>query len=373
MFDTRTGTPQYLRGVAKAKVAPGRPLEVQLTDLPGGLVPASGVGAVSISVTSTQSQGAGFVTVSPCGSTNTVSSLNFQAASDRANAVVTPVSATGTVCFTSSVATDLLVDLNGWFKSSAAFNPVSPTRVFDTRAGSPPYVRHVAKAKVGPGAPLEVQLTDLPGLVPGSGVGVVSMNVTSTQSQSDGFVTVSPCTTADAVSSVNFQGGDDVANLVLARVSAAGTVCFNASTPTDLIVDINGWFAAPSGFTSVNPARVADTRAGTAALRDVPKTRLVPGATLTVKLTDLPGLVPATGVGAVALNVTSTRSTGDGYLTVSPCGSTNVVSNVNFQSGLDRANAVLTPVSTAGTICVTASQPTDVIIDVSGWFSNATS
>ena len=174
------------------------------------------------------------------------------------------------------------------------------------------------------------------------------------------------------MSSVNFQAGDDAANLVLAHVSATGTVCFSASAPTDLVVDVNGWFATPSGFTAVNPARVADTRPGTASLRDVPKTTLAPGATLTVKLTDLAGLVPATGVGAVSINVASTRSTADGFLTVSPCGSTNVVSNVNFQNGLDRANAVLTPISAAGTVCVTTSAPTDVVIDVNGWFSNAT-
>ena len=234
---------------------------------------------------------------------------------------------------------DVVVDLNGWFKTPPGLYPGDPDALFDTRVGNPPYLRDVAKVKVGPGAPLEVRLTDLPGLVPATGVGVVSINVTSTQSLADGFVTVSPCTTTDSVSSVNFQSGDDAANLVLARVSATGTVCFNASAPTDLVVDVNGWFATPSGFTSVNPARVADTRPAHSwpAPRDVPRTALVPGATLTVKLTDLPGLVPATGVGAVSINVTSTRSTADGFLTVSPCGSTNVVSNVNFQAGLDRA------------------------------------
>ena len=103
----------------------------------------------------------------------------------------------------------------------------------------------------------------------------------------------------------------------------------------------------------------------------MPRVRVVPGSTLQVQLTDLPGgVVPASGVGAVSTTVTSTRSLGDGYLTVSPCGSTNEVSNVNFQAGHDRANAVLTPVSATGTVCITASQPTDVIIDVNGWFSS---
>ena len=61
------------------------------------------------------------------------------------------------------------------------FNPVTPARVFDTRAGTPPALREVAKGRVGPTDPLVVQLTDLPGgLVPATGVGAVSINVTAT-------------------------------------------------------------------------------------------------------------------------------------------------------------------------------------------------
>lgn len=227
------------------------------------------------------------------------------------------------------------------------------------------------RTRVGPGTRLEVQVTDLTGLVPASGVGAVSFNLTSTRSQGDGFVTVSPCAVDNVVSNLNFKAGDDAANLVVTPVSPTGTICITASAPTDVIVDINGWFT-PAGFTAVNPIRVMDTRAGTpATLRDVPKTQVVPGSTLEVKLTDLPGgVVPADGVGGVSINVTSTRSTSDGYLTVNPCGSTSGVSNVNFQRGNDRANAVVTPVSATGTVCITASQPTDVIIDVNGWFAS---
>ena len=46
LFDARPGTPPTLRTVLKQQVSPSTPLEVQVTDLPGGLVPATGVGAV---------------------------------------------------------------------------------------------------------------------------------------------------------------------------------------------------------------------------------------------------------------------------------------------------------------------------------------
>ena len=64
--------------------------------------------------------------------------------------MIVPVSATGKVCFTSNVPVDLVVDVNGWTLEGAGFVPVTPTRVFDTRPGTPPALRTVAKVKVGP-------------------------------------------------------------------------------------------------------------------------------------------------------------------------------------------------------------------------------
>ena len=129
------------------------------------------------------------------------------------------------------------------------FNPVTPTRVFDTRVGTPAHLRDVAKLRVGPNHSLEVKLTDLPGLVPSTGVGAVSINVTSTQSQGDGFVTVSPCPAINTSSNVNFQAAADRANAVITPVSATGTVCFTSSVDTDLVVDVNGWFKSPPACT----------------------------------------------------------------------------------------------------------------------------
>ena len=43
--------------------------------------------------------------------------MNYAAGQTVANAVITPVSATGTVCFFSQNLTDLVVDVNGWFTS----------------------------------------------------------------------------------------------------------------------------------------------------------------------------------------------------------------------------------------------------------------
>jgi hypothetical protein len=91
---------------------------------------------------------------------------------------------------------------------------------------------------------LEVKATDLPGLVPAGGVGAVSLNVAVTNAAASGFVSVYPCGSRPLIASVNNGAGATVSNGVLAPVSATGTLCFYSLVPTDIIVDVSGWFAA---------------------------------------------------------------------------------------------------------------------------------
>ena len=170
----------------------------------------------------TNPEAGGFITVYPCGTRELVSNVNFELGQTVSNAV----------------------DINGWFATGSDFHGVTPTRVFDTRpAQSPDAVRTVAKAKIGGAVTLEAQMTDLAGRVPASGVSAVSLNVTATNPDADGFVTVYPCGTLGVVSSVNYTAGHTVANAVLVPLSATGTVCFYSMVPTDIVVDLNGWFS----------------------------------------------------------------------------------------------------------------------------------
>jgi hypothetical protein len=237
-----------LRAVSKGQVSGGYVLEVKMTEL-GRLVPADGVGAVSLNVTSTGSGAAGYITVYDCGVREFVASVNFAAGQTVSNAVIVPVSADGTVCFYSTTPTDIVVDMNGWFAQGAAFTGVAPKRVFDTRAGqSPNSERAVVKQQVSGGSVLEVKMTDLGGFVPTNGVVLVSLNVTSQGSGAAGYITVYDCGVREFVASVNFAAGETVGNAVIAPVSPDGTVCFYSTTPTDIVVDINGWFAGYEEF-----------------------------------------------------------------------------------------------------------------------------
>jgi serine protease len=125
-----------------------------------------------------------------------------------------------------------------------------------------------------------------------------------------------------------------------------------------------------SGFVGVTPRRLVDSRVGEPqGAVSVVKQQYGGAAVLQVPVLGVGG-VPGSGVGAVALNVTVTGSSGAGFASVFPCGgAVPGVSSVNFGAGQTVANAVVAPVG-SGTVCVYSNVMTDVIVDVSGWFAS---
>ena len=373
VFDTRPDVPPALRDVDKAKISGENILEVKMTDL-GGLVPASGVGAVSLNVTAVDPDGAGYVTVYPCGQIPLASNVNYLGGQTVPNAVIAPVSATGTVCFFSLRPAHIVVDINGWFRAGGGYNPVGPQRVLDTRPDlHTKTLRFVPSTKLPAGDEMEVQLSDLGTTVPKSGVAAVSLNVTVVDAEQPGFLSVYPCGQRPLVSSVNYETGTTVANEVIAVLSSSGSVCFFANATIDLVVDINGWVASVSDFSRSGPVRVVDTRPtehGNSLLQVTP-VPLEPSRVLAINIADLGGLVPSSGVSAVSLNVTATNVSSAGYITVFPCGEMPLVSSVNYATPqLSTANAVLVPVSAAGTVCFFSFAAVDLVVDINGWFAS---
>jgi Ca2+-binding RTX toxin-like protein len=351
--------------VPKAKVAGTSVLEVPLTGLAG--IPTTGVAAISMNVTVVDSEAAGYVTAFPCGAVPATSSVNFAAGQVVANAVIAAVSDAGHVCFFSNVRTDVVVDVNGWYPAGAGLTVVTPARAFDTRVGQHG-VLDVAQTKIAAGSFVDVPLADVFGSAVGT-VAAVSMNVTVDGPSAAGFLTVYPCGTMPDSSSVNFVAGETVANTVIAPLSSSGHACFFASQDTDVIVDVNGWLAPGSGFTPVDPTRVFDTRSGQGGAIDVAKRKVAGAHVLGVELDNLFGSPAAGQVDAVSLNVTVDGTEGAGYVAVFPCGSMPSVSSVNFVANETVANAVIAPLSATGTVCFYSSMPTDLVVDVNGWFS----
>jgi hypothetical protein len=94
---------------------------------------------------------------------------------------------------------------------------------------------------------------------------------------------------------------------------------------------------------------------------------LAPQFVLEVQVVDVAGI--PTDAAAVALNITVTGAAGAGFLTVFPCGEPEPdTSNLNYVAGVDVPNAVISKVGPDGTVCISTSAITDVIVDISGYF-----
>jgi hypothetical protein len=125
---------------------------------------------------------------------------------------------------------------------------------------------------------------------------------------------------------------------------------------------------AGPGFTPLAPTRLLDTRSGVGA----PKAALGAATSIDLQVTGRGG-VPATGVAAVVLNVTATRPTQPGFLTVFPTGAAlPTTSSVNFVAGATVANLVVATVGTGGKVRIYNERgSTQVVGDVTGWYATS--
>ena len=192
----------------------------------------------------------------------------------------------------------------------------------------------------------------------------VSLNITAVDPTSDGYATVFPCgSTRPNASNLNYTGGHNRANAVITKLGTDGKVCIFVSAAMHLIVDVNGLFPASSSLVSANPARVLDTRpSGLSITSKRPVVCARPGRpTVTIGWS---ANIPANAK-AVSITVTATGITGDGFLTVYPCGSAVPnSSNLNYRTGTDIANLVISKPGTTGTVCIYNSAATQLIVDV---------
>jgi hypothetical protein len=119
-----------------------------------------------------------------------------------------------------------------------------------------------------------------------------------------------------------------------------------------------------TSFHPMQPTRLMDTRSGQGG------TTLGPNETRNLYVAGTNG-VPTAAV-AVALNVTATNGSAPSYLTVWAAGSVlPIASNLNFVPGQTVPNMVTIGLGTAGAISIyNFAGSVDVIVDVTGWFSD---
>ena len=309
------------------------------------------------------------------GSVSTTAITHDPVNADGLLTVAVPAGVSGTVDVTvTSLGGVSVVVPAGRFTVRAAFSTfvsVSPARILDTRFGN-----GAPAARVGPGQAVEVQVTGRGG-VPATGVAAVAVNVTAVLPTAGSFLTAWPTgESRPTVSNVNVEAATIVPNLAVIKVGAGGRVSlFNAAGSVDLLADVAGYYLDPaaatpgSSFASLSPARILDTRTGAGA----PAARVGAAQRVDVQITGQGG-VPASGVTAVAVNVTAVGPSAESFVTAWPAGETRpLASNLNLAGGVTRPNMVIVKVGAGGKVSLYNEAGTvDLLADVAGYYLDPT-
>jgi hypothetical protein len=346
--------------------------------------------AVVLNVTAVAPAGPGFVTVFPAGVTMpTASNINYTPGEVVPNLVEAGIGTSGQVSFYSLARTDLVIDVEGYSApvavagtGSGLYTPLpSPVRICDTRAGNPsllnaPPVNQCNGATITPGGTRDVAVTGANAIPPGAIAAV--LNVTVANPGGPGFLTVYPQGgQRPTASNVNYLNAQVTANRVIVPLSANGAITVYSSQSADVIVDVSGYYSAPSvsGAGSqfnaeTAPVRICDTRSSSPANQCQGRT-IGPGGTLTVPVIGLAASGVPVGATAVVINLTGIAPTQPTFLTLfaAPPRPT-ATSDLNPAVGEVRANLAVATLSHNGTISIYNSAGNiDVIVDVLGWYS----
>ncbi len=332
-------------------------------------IPASAA-AYSLNVSVVPQRTLGYLTIWPAGEGRpVVATLNSLDGRIKADAAIVPAGENGAVSVYVTDTSNLILDINGYFApvsgSTLAFYPLAPCRVADTRSSSypqglgPPFLPGHTERQF---PILNAASCNIP-----SSAEAYSLNFSVVPHGGLGYLTVWPTgQTRPLVSTLNDVPGTIIANAALVPAGASGKVSVYPSNDTDLIIDINGYFA-PAGagglsLYAVAPCRVIDTRhvgngqpfSGT----------LNPPVNVSGSFCGPPATAQA-----YVFNATVVPSGNLGYLTLWPDGTGRpTVSTLNALDGSITNNMAIVP-STNGKVDAYASGITQLILDISSYFA----
>lgn len=150
-------------------------------------------------------------------------------------------------------------------------------------------------------------------------------------------------------------------NPVASAINAAVNYAYVPNAGDNTVSVIAGTATVPLQFKAVTPCRLVDTRqTGEPLQAGVPQTFPIP---------QLGGCGIPENAAAYALNVTVVPHGYLGYLTIWPTGQDQpVVSTMNSPDGRTKANAAIVAGGYQGMVSLYASNTTDVILDINGYF-----
>ena len=127
---------------------------------------------------------------------------------------------------------------------------------------------------------------------------------------------------------------------------------------------------SPLAFVALTPCRLVDTRPGAGFTGAFGPPSLAGGATRTFPIQSSTTCTVPAAAQAYSFNVTVVPPGFLGYITVYPTGQTQPnASTLNDYLGTVVANAAIVPAGTSGSVNVFANGPTDLIIDINGYYA----
>ena len=331
-------------------------------------IPANAA-AYALNVTVVPMGGLGYLTIWPQGERQPLSSLlNSLDGRIKANAAIVPAGVDAGVSVYVTNTTNVVIDIDGYFApangSSLAFYPLPPCRIVDTRRQDGdlggPFLQGTRERDF----PILESSCIPSGVTPAA----YSFNVTVVPHpahQPLGYLTVWPVGVQQPfVSTLNNLTGTIVANAAIVPAGTNGAVAVYPTNDTDLVIDINGYFATQSSsglsLYTLAPCRVIDTR-------NMGNGQPFQGE-LTVKAAFSP-CAPSSSAQAFVLNATVVPPGSLGYLTLWPDGENRpVVSTLNAIDGSITSNMAIVPTNN-GSIDAYASGLTQLILDISSYFA----
>lgn len=310
----------------------------------------------------------GYLTIWPSGEKQpVVSTLNSPDGRTKANAAIVPFGQGGAVSVYVSDATDLILDIDGYFTApthgSLQFYPVDPCRLVDTRGADGP----LGGPRLAAQQQRDFPLRDSKCIPSGLSIQAYSLNFTvvpNPTGQPLGYLSVWPTgQTQPVVSTLNNPTATVVANAALVPAGTNGDIEVYGYNTTDLLIDINGYFAAPGNgglsMYPLGPCRVLDTRQNGGQPFQGPLTVNVVGSPCN----------PPSGALSYIFNATVIPSGSMPYLTLWADGQKQPdVSTLNAYDGFITSNMAIVPTNN-GSIDAYAAGLTQLLLDISGYFA----
>jgi hypothetical protein len=301
----------------------------------------------------------------------------------RANGAIVRARATdGAINVYSTDASDILIDVAGYFTDSAAsrlvFYPLTPCRVVETRAaargpgpfGSPSMAAGETRVYPFPASP------DC--MIP-SGAAAYSMTITVAPPGPLFYLTAWPGPAGvpqPVVSSLNAFDGAIVPNSVIIPAGTDGSIQIYTSNATDFFIDINGYFAADDGKTGLFYYPVTQCTAASSSdplYNGVYGGAEYPGGARSITVPGSPfcATIPTTAQGYAVDVMANPHGNGLAYVTLYPTGSPVPTASMlnDFQKQVV-TNSAIVPAGPNGSIDVfTNGGPTDIQLMIGGYFS----